>query len=218
MSSSTCPLCLSKSTRFYHQDKQRTYLQCQMCDLVFVINSELPSREHELREYELHENNAEDAGYRAFLSRLAEPLLARLPANQHGLDFGCGPAPVLASILKQAGHSVSLYDPFFYPNQTVLQESYDFICCTEAIEHFHHPHTELNLWHRILKDHGWLAIMTKRVINQTRFANWHYKNDLTHVSFFSNCTFEFIASKWGYQVYFISDDVVLLQKASQNPL
>ncbi len=218
MSSSTCPLCLSKQIDFYHKDKMRTYWQCQDCDLVFVAHSDLPSRERELKEYQLHQNSSDDDGYRAFLSRLAEPLTARLPPAQKGLDFGCGPSPVLASMLKQAGHLVALYDPFFHPNQAILNERYDFISCTEAIEHFHYPHTELRLWDSMLKENGWLAVMTKRVINKTRFTNWHYKNDQTHVSFFSDKTFTYIGREWGYQVDIISPDVVLLQKVSQNPL
>jgi hypothetical protein len=32
------------------------------------------------------------------------------------------------------------------------------------------------------------------VIDAQRFAHWHYKNDLTHVCFYSAETFDYIAS------------------------
>ncbi|WP_320411955.1 class I SAM-dependent methyltransferase [Alteromonas aquimaris] len=174
--------------------------------------NDLPSTSTELNEYNLHENNSDDSGYRQFLSRLAVPLLKILPPQQCGLDFGCGPSPVLADMVAEAGHQVALYDPFFQPDKSVLADKYDFIMCTEAIEHFHHPQRELMLFSQLIKKDGWLAIMTKRVLSKTRFANWHYKNDPTHVSFFSDTTFEFIASQYGYTLEFAGADVVLMQK------
>ncbi|MCW8093449.1 class I SAM-dependent methyltransferase [Alteromonas sp. ASW11-130] len=214
MSNHACPLCQTNNTEFYIQDKRRSYWQCQTCDLVFVEKKALPSTCTELNEYKLHENDAEDEGYKNFLSRLAIPLLDALPLQQCGLDFGCGPSPVLAQILEDAGHEVAIYDPFFQPDESVLTRKYDFISCTEAIEHFHNPHRELELWHRLLKSRGWLAIMTKRVLSKERFINWHYKNDQTHVSFFSEKTFNFIAKQWGFTLHIVTADVVLLQKNS----
>ena len=38
--------------------------------------------------------------------------------------------------------------------------------------------------------------MTKLVRNQEAFAKWHYKNDLTHVCFFSRATFEWLSDQW----------------------
>ncbi len=77
-----------------------------------------------------HENHLDDPGYRRFLSKLADPLLARLPAGSKGLDYGCGPGPALAAMLREAGHQVALYDPFFHPDLTPLERSYDFETCT----------------------------------------------------------------------------------------
>lgn len=208
----TCPLCASQQTDEYFQDRKRRYLQCHDCELVFVHPQDLPSQAREKQEYDLHQNTPDDEGYIRFLSRVATPLSSKLNSQSTGLDFGCGPSPVLANLLKQQGHSVSLYDPFYFPETDVLSKHYDFISSTEAIEHFHQPAKEWQIWLNCLKPGGWLAIMTKRVINKDRFANWHYKNDITHVSFFSEATFAFLAHRDGLSVEFVGTDVVLMRK------
>ncbi|QJR80988.1 class I SAM-dependent methyltransferase [Alteromonas pelagimontana] len=207
-----CPLCHSSST-FYHQDKRRQYFQCGRCELVFVSPEALPTRYQEEQEYRLHENHLEDAGYRRFLMRLAMPLLEVLDNRRClGMDFGCGPAPLLRRILEKSGHSVNLYDPYFYPDTAPLSLQYDFISCSEAMEHFHQPAREIALFDKLLKPGSWLAIMTKRVLSKEKFKTWHYKNDMTHVSFFSEATFNYIGKTWDYKVQFVDSDVVLLQK------
>ncbi len=212
MSSPACPLCLTHSSSFYHEDKRRSYWQCGRCALVFVEPSSLPEPETELAVYQQHENGLADLGYRRFLNKLAAPLLARLPAAQSGLDFGCGPGPLLAQILTEAGHSMALYDPFFAPERDVLEREYDFVTCTEAIEHFHQPHHEWQQLLSRLKPGGYLGVMTKLVISPERFANWHYKLDPTHVSFFSRPTFEFLAQRDNLSLDFVADDAMILQR------
>lgn len=207
-----CPLCHHANTHHYHQDQRRQYLQCSQCELVFVHPDSLPSRHQEIAEYQLHENAADDPGYRRFLSRVTDPLLPRLSPGAKGLDFGCGPAPVLAGMLTDAGMHMAVYDPVFFAQPAVLTHRYDFITCTEAIEHFHAPARELRLLTDCLIPSGVLAIMTKRVISAARFAHWHYKNDPTHVAFYSMATFEFIAARYGFCITSVDKDVVLLQK------
>ena len=121
----------------------------------------------------------------SFLSRLALPLLDRLPPLSSGLDYGCGPGPLLAEILKQAGHGVELFDPFYADHPQHLQNRYDFITCTEVAEHFRRPGIEFERLFGLLKPSGRLGLMTKLVIDADAFAHWHYKNDQTHISFLS---------------------------------
>lgn len=54
--------------------------------------------------------------------------------------------------------------------------------------------------------------MTKMVIDQAAFGNWHYKLDPTHVCFFSRETFLWWASQSGSDVTFVGNDVILLRK------
>jgi len=211
-----CPLCQSGKTHHYHTDKRRDYFQCSDCHLVFIDpNQRLPEKE-ERAQYDLHENNSGDEGYRRFLSRLASPLMEKLSTHSHGLDFGCGPGPTLSLILEEAGHSVELYDVYFYPNQTALQRQYDFITATEVIEHLYQPDRVWQQWMKGLKSGGLLGLMTKLVIDVEAFSNWHYKNDPTHVIFFSRRTFEFLAKRDNLQLEFIGNDVILLRKASNE--
>lgn len=210
--SPSCPLCQHTDVRLYHQDRKRNYYQCGQCELVFVPPESFLSADQEHAEYLLHENAFDDQGYRQFLFRLASPLTASLSPGLSGLDFGCGPAPVLADILASEGMNMAIYDPLFFPDSAVLTKKYDFITCTEAIEHFHKPDEELRLLVNLLKPEGVLAVMTKRVISQQRFTSWHYKNDPTHVCFFSEATFHYIARTFGFTVSFPAADVVFMQK------
>ncbi|MGP9803011.1 class I SAM-dependent methyltransferase [Rheinheimera sp. NSM] len=181
--------------------------------MVFADRTSLLSDAEELAQYQLHENNLEDPGYRQFLQRLAAPLLRSLPATGlSGLDFGCGPGPLLAQMLREAGQHMAVWDPYFAADAAVLQQHYDFISCSEAIEHFVNPAQEWALWLTLLKPAGTLAIMTKRYTTAAAFSGWHYKLDPTHVSFFSADTFAYLAKRDGFTLNIADNDVVILQR------
>ena len=211
-----CPLCLSGAITPYYEDGKRPYLQCECCYLVFVSSAYWLSPDEEKAEYDLHENNADDQGYRQFLSRLSEPLSERLDLSLvgdcNGLDFGCGPGPTLSLMLEEKGAAMALYDPFYFNEKTVLDGTYDFICATEVVEHLSDPKKEFAQLFSMLKSGGWLGLMTKMVKNQQAFSQWHYINDQTHICFYSRATFEFIAAQVGASVTFVTNDVILLQK------
>ncbi len=207
-----CPLCGAAEVHFFHRDRSREFLRCMVCALVFVPPCYHLDVAREKAEYDLHQNRVDDQGYRRFLSRLAEPLLARVPAGARGLDFGCGPGPALAAMLAEAGCDMCVYDPFYQNHTDVLDASYQFITATEVVEHLHNPGAELaRLW-RMLEPGGYLGVMTKLVIDVTAFARWHYKNDPTHVCFFSETTWGWWAKSMGAQLHRIGADVTLLQK------
>ena len=213
MSAIECPLCHGLQCVSFCQDNRRQYFQCPQCLLVFANRQTLLTEGEELAQYRLHQNDVADLGYRRFLQRLATPLLNALPDKKNkGLDFGCGPGPLLALMLTEAGHDMAVWDPFFAKDDAVLLQQYDFICCSEAIEHFVNPAQEWQLWLSLLKPHGILAVMTKRYSNAATFANWHYKNDPTHVSFFSEHTFAYLARRDGFVLQVVDKDVVLLQR------
>lgn len=209
-----CPLCRNKATRHYHTDKNRHYWHCPVCQLVFAGRQSLLSRDAELAIYQQHQNDPNNAGYRQFLNKLATPLLQRLgPTKLHGLDFGAGPGPTLYLLLEQGGHQVNNYDPYFAPDEALLKRQYDFICSTEAMEHFYQPAIEWQLWLELLKPAGWLGLMTRlRPEHVADFAKWHYKNDPTHVSFFHAETFFWLARRDGFAVEIIGADVVILKR------
>ena len=207
----SCPLCHGVAASFT-EDKHRSYWKCERCSLIFVPAEYHLTPEEEKAQYDLHENDSNDPAYRKFLSRLAEPLLGKLSPNSCGLDFGCGPGPTLSVMLEEAGHQVALHDPFYKPNPGALEASYDFISATEVLEHLRQPRRELDALWDCLRPEGWLGVMTKRATDQKAFNQWHYKQDPTHICFWSRETFQWLAGHWGVNLELIEPDVALIQK------
>lgn len=175
-------------------------------------NSYWLTAQEEKATYDLHVNDAEDQGYRRFLSRLSVPLLEKIGTQKNGLDFGCGPGPVLSMMFQEQGHQVDLYDPFYFNNPLVFDKKYDFICASEVVEHLKDPEQEFARLFSMLKPGGWLGIMTKRVDDQHAFRRWHYIRDLTHICFYSLKTFRHIGQRYNAEFQFLGDDVALYNK------
>ncbi len=207
-----CPLCLSDDTFRFFTDKNRDYDHCHNCQLVFVPANQHLSCDAEKAIYDYHQNQMDDVGYRQFLSRLATPMQDRLTVSANGLDYGCGPGPLLAKLFTEQGHHMQIFDPYYAPNMDVLQEHYDFVTCTEVIEHFRQPNLELHKLFGLLKPYGILGIMTKLVIDADAFSRWHYKNDLTHVSFFSRDTLKWLAIKYQCRLDILGNDVIIFTR------
>ncbi len=217
MTDLSCPLCGDGNVQPWWQDKYREYLRCQGCQLVFVPKAWHLSNEEEKACYDLHENHSADEGYRRFLSRMFDPMAALVEPPALGLDFGCGPGPVLAEMFVEAGFDMRVFDIYYANNPDVIDPAkergrYDFITTTEVIEHLSDPRRILNLLLVLLRPGGILGIMTKQVTNQASFKTWHYIRDRTHISFFSRETFEWLAIKTGCRVEFVGNDVILLRK------
>lgn len=207
-----CPVCENASCRFFVKAGERYYWRCRVCQATFLDPAQLPPAETEIAQYLLHQNDPQDEGYRGFLNRLAGPLLRRLPAAQRGMDYGCGPGPALAAMLREAGHSVALFDPFFAPDRDVLSRSYDFITCTEVAEHFHRPSYEFRKLDGLLKPGGWLGLMTAFQADDARFFHWYYRRDPTHVVFYREETLLHLARRHGWRCEFPAPDVALMNK------
>ncbi|WP_227367816.1 class I SAM-dependent methyltransferase [Halomonas sp. M20] len=208
----SCPLCIHDDILHYHQDRRRDYWQCQRCALVFVAACQQLGSEAEKAVYDRHRNSPHDMGYRRFLSRLFIPLQARLPPGAQGLDFGCGPGPTLSVMFEESGHPMALYDLYYAPDRDVLERSYDFITASEVIEHLASPGQVLMELSERLHPGGWLGLMTKRVISRKAFADWHYIQDPTHISFFSETSLRWLGKRLDLQVSFPAADVVIMQK------
>jgi SAM-dependent methyltransferase len=209
---SSCPLCSRSRSLPYFENRHREYLQCPRCSLIFVPPKYHLHPDAEKATYDLHENTSDDPGYRTFLSRLTVPLVALLSPGQKGLDFGCGPGPALAAMLREQGYEMDLYDPFYHDDPAVFRKQYDFICTTEVVEHLRTPSREFERLFSILRPGGILGIMTKLTAGRERFAGWHYIRDLTHICFYGQATFEYIAEKYGAKLDLVDKDVILLRK------
>lgn len=207
-----CPLCLGKNSSPFSETGGKSYLRCGDCGLTFLFPEHRLDPESERSRYLLHENHPDDPEYRNFLNRLAEPLVKKLPRGAAGLDYGSGPGPTLSVMLKEQGFPMSDYDPFFAPDPNALEGPYDFITCTETIEHFYYPGSELEKLNRMLKPGAWLAVMTEMLDSDDKFPDWHYHREPTHVCFFNKKTMDWIGEHLGWAVEYPGKNVSFFQK------
>jgi Zn ribbon nucleic-acid-binding protein len=208
-----CPLCQSARTVPFVRVHGRDYRDCVVCGLIHMAPAHRPSREAERAHYSTHENEPSDTGYRTFLRRVADPLVARLSPGARGLDYGSGPGPTLSLMMEEHGFSMAIYDPFFAPDRAVLAGRYDFITCTETAEHFFHPGGELERLDGLLRPGGWLAMMTEVYDDGKRFGEWRYARDPTHVSLYRRRTLEWAAERFGWSLEMPHRNVALFRKA-----
>lgn len=212
-----CPLCGSHQQTLFHVQQHgaqqgRQFWQCECCWLVFVPRAFHLSEKAEAEFYQTHENDPEDPGYRKFLSRAVNPLLACLNPSAHGLDFGCGPVPTLSKLLAEQGYACADYDYYFARHPQLLEQTYEFITCTEVIEHLSQPARILDQLYRCLKPNGLLVVMTQLWISQARFSQWNYRNDPTHIGFYHPQTWAWIADHWQLDIRYQQGDVVIFQR------
>lgn len=209
----SCPLCAASCiSDIFYSDRLREYYRCPKCFLIFVPPQFFLSPEEEKNEYDLHQNSSADSGYRQFLSNLFTPMQKRIQPGSKGLDFGSGPGPTLSVMFEEKGYDVALYDPIYAPDRSVLNCRYDFICASEVLEHFREPAADLSLLWSLLKTGGWLGIMTGMARDRDAFAGWRYKDDRSHIVFFSENTMAWIAEKWRAKLMVSGRNVTLFQK------
>ncbi len=218
-SSTHCPLCANGATVPFHRDRKRDYFRCPQCDLVFVPPDFHLAPEEVKARYDCHRQRLSDPGYRAFLNRLFRPLAKKLPPDACGLDFGCGRTPTLSVLFEEAGYACADYDLHYADDPAVLEKNYDFLTCSETMEHFTRPREEFERFLRLVKPGGWIGIMTQLRDGAPPFEKWFYKDDATHICFFSRKTFQTLATcaaaggkDFGLRVEFHPDGVVLFRR------
>lgn len=211
MVSPKSPVCGSRHVEPFVVVAALEYRRCPACHAIGLSPEHYPDPGQETSYYRLHQNRADDLGYRRFLSTLAIPLIEHLPPTRSGIDYGCGPGPALAHMLREAGHSMALYDPIFFPDDTVLASRYDFVTCSEVAEHFHAPAASFSRLFGLLRPGGTLAVMTGFPPEAARFAGWHYRRDPTHVVFYAPETFHWLARQHGARCEIPGRNVALLR-------
>ncbi len=168
------------------------------------------SFEEESKRYSYHQNSNQDQGYVDFLNRLVSPLTKFLPKEFTSLDYGCGPAPTVSRLLKEKGGDVHDYDPLFFPHKNLLNEKYDVVTSTEVVEHFKNPSVSWDELTSLIKPSGVLAVMTQFLPEDVDYQAWWYKNDPTHVVFYNDKTFAFLANRFGLEIVFKDQKSVVI--------
>ena len=217
--SGTCPLCGKEGGHdFFFEDKFRPYYRCSRCSLIFVPSPWQVTAEAEKARYDQHNNDPEDRRYRDFLGRIIPFLEEHLePGARQGLDFGCGPGPVLADMLEKKGYSVELYDLYYRDDRSVLAgDSYDFVTATEVIEHMADPAGTVRRLLSLTKDRGVLALMTRFYEEGMDFKTWFYKDDETHICFFPRESFLWLGRETGLEVSFRGKDMVIIKRGKTD--
>jgi len=164
--------------------------------------SKIVRPDQEKKEYSFHQNSMENEGYvqmfREFINKAIEPYKSQIST---ALDFGAGPGPVLAELLRQEGFKTDIYDKHFAPEKIYQNKKYDLITTTEVFEHLKDPVATLKLLKSLLNKDGILAIMTLFHPNDEEgFKKWWYRRDSTHIAFYTPKTFQYLASLVNLQV------------------
>ena len=184
----------------FNKPVKRIFLHCPQCDLIFVPETHHLSPDQEVSRYKMHRNTLSNEGYVGmFLEKIAM-VHKYCPHVKSVLDYGCGPSPVLAELLKREGFSCDIYDPYFFPE--FPEGSYDLVISTEVFEHLRNFKTELNKICKLIKQGGYLAVMTSLHDVVIDFKNWWYASDPTHICFFGVRTFEWLAKEFGFEIKF----------------
>lgn len=221
-----CPLCGSDEVVVHHSATHSVpwqlyaprsvprdallFYRCCECELIVKDPAVRPTREQERAHYAKHNNDIRDPGYRSHLCKLLEPVLAHVPKGGIGLDYGCGPSLSIEDLARERGVECRSYDPHFLPESAVLNDSYDFITCSEVAEHFALPGAEFERLCMMLKGGGVLGVMTQ--LFPDTFADWWYHRDPTHLVFYSPRTFIWIAQRYNLKILERCGGVFVFQK------
>jgi len=212
----TCPLCSENKKIDQVQDSdRRIFYHCNTCHLIFTDILHHPSFEDEKNRYFKHNNSIDDPRYTAYLRKPINPVLTYLKPGFSGLDYGCGPVPVLSILLQKHKLICDHYDPFFFPGLK-KEKLYDFIFVIESAEHFFYPGKEFDQITGLLKPEGILIIMTQLWNEELEFKTWWYARDISHVSFYHKETMDYICRRFNLKMVSCNEPDVFILKKSQK--
>lgn len=191
-----------------------TYDVCEHCHFIYKQPPYHPTQAAEKHRYETHNNDPGNPGYRTYMERFVDLHVAPLQGVRTVLDYGSGPYPMLADVLRDNGYEVAIYDPYFHPHEDYADHAYDLIVLHEVIEHMADPITALRHLMGMLKPTGRLIVRTQfRPLEMDAFLAWWYKRDETHVGFFDERTFAVMSSLLDLDMIASNHkDVVVLQR------
>ena len=214
MNNNNCKICNEKTIKIYDSQFQNIYYYCKNCDFISLDEQFIVSNEREKTLYNFHNNSMDNIGYvnmlKDFIEKFIKPYVG---GNAKALDFGCGPGPVLAELLKTNDIKTDIYDPYFFPEKIFINKKYNLISCTEVFEHFKDPIDNFKLLDDLIIKNGILALTTLFHPGMEEFTNWWYRRDATHISFYTLNTFKYIADFYNYKILdFNKKNVCILRK------
>ncbi|MBN2402580.1 MAG: class I SAM-dependent methyltransferase [Spirochaetes bacterium] len=202
-----CTLCDGEAFIF-KRIKERVYYACSGCGAVLLDPRYHPSPDDERKRYLEHNNDIHDIRYQKFVDPLVAEVKQNYSKDNKGLDFGAGTGPVITMLLRDSGYNVELYDPFFWNNTERLKYPYDYIVCCEVIEHFKNPADEFKLLRSLLNKNGMLLCKTSLYNEDIDFDRWRYKDDLTHVIFYTKDSLIQIKGRYNFSSLAIGEHFI----------
>jgi hypothetical protein len=209
-----CSLCKSTLKINNIDEKGRIYHICDTCGLIQLDKKMHILKNEEKQRYMLHDNSADNEGYLKYLHKIIKVSLK--PFLEHGdyiLDFGCGPEKTWSKILEGLGYHVSTFDPYFDNNIKWLKKIFNAITAIEVFEHLASPANELESLSSSIRRGGYLILRTMlHKENWEIFNKWWYKEDPTHISFYSKTTINYICKRWNFRLIQITDNCEIVLK------
>ena len=200
-----CHICNVPIESFIHNKTHITYYHCKSCEYIFKSPECYQDFIEQKERYNLHENDENDEGYRAYFQRFLDFTLPLVSKPKIALDFGCGASSLLSNMLEEEGIECDYYDPIYHPDTLNDNKKYDLIVSTEVFEHLHQPREVFKSLLERLKEGGYLALQTQFHPNEIEaFKKWYYHQDPTHIVFFTVQTFKILCKM--YDCEFVDDN------------
>ncbi len=156
--------------------------------------------------YLKHNNSLADRGYRAYLEAFLDGILnfegLERDSIQRVFDYGSGPSPALVALLGLRGFDARGWDPYFDPHGEGFEGGADLVTCLEVAEHFRNPVEGFRGLSGAARPGGTIAVATHllssdREETERDFPAWWYRQDPTHVTFYTRGGLEAIAERAG---------------------
>ena len=193
-----CHICQHETSSFLHSKTGIRYYHCKVCEYIFKSPQHFQDLSQQKERYNLHENDEDDEGYRAYFQRFLDFVLPQIPTPSNALDFGCGATSLLSQMLEEGGIACDYYDPIYHPHNLHEDKKYQLIVSTEVFEHLHQPREVFASLLDRLQEGGYLAIQTQFHPNdEASFKKWYYHQDPTHIVFFTAKTFKVLCELYG---------------------
>ncbi|SKB40388.1 Methyltransferase domain-containing protein [Salegentibacter holothuriorum] len=206
-----CILCKGATKKFW-KSKNREFVECTNCGGIQLLSQFYISKKAEEARYLTHNNDVDDPKYQDFVKPITSRILKDFSTEHSGLDYGCGTGPVISIQLEKEGYKTVLYDPYFHPQTSVLTNKYNFIICCEVMEHFYKPQQEFRTLASLLKPGGKLYCKTSLYSEKIDFDNWYYKNDVTHVFFYTEKSLIWIKDNLDFSALEIHPNRIIFSK------
>ena len=167
------------------------YKKCDSCGYIEKLN--LVSSFDEKKRYDLH---ICDDAYLDYMASVYQAI--KKYVGYEVLDYGCGQVHALSDLINNDNKKCDYYDLYYYPK--LNNKKYDSIILIEVFEHIREQYILIMNLKNMLNPCGNIIIMSQ--VCKEDFSKWWYIRDITHVSFVTVKSMEYIASSLGFSLFF----------------